>query len=429
MAGTVTERIEATRRFRLSGLWRNADFLKLWGAQSVSIFGSEITVVALPLLAALVLGATPLQMGLLVAAEGLPFLLCSLPAGVWVDRARRRPFLIAADLGRAALLLAVPLLALLGWLRIEYLYIIAFGAGTFAALFDVAHYAYVPALLRREELVEGNSKLQMSYSVAEAGGPGVAGVIVQLLSSPVALVVDAATYVVSALFLRAIKTPEPPPAPSDGTSLRQSIGEGMRALVGHPLLRPIILGSITAVVFSRGIVALFILLATRELGIGAAAIGLIFAAGGLGAIPGAALAGPVARRCGVGAAIIGGWAIEGAALLLIPLAAWWGGGPGTVAILAAGKLIGGIAMAVANVNQWSLRQVVTPDRLQGRVTASHRTLVYGAQPLGALLGGLLGTAIGLAPAILVCAVGTALAPLWAVFSPLRRLRDQPLRDH
>ena len=428
MASVTTKRVEGARRPWLVGLWRNRDFMKLWGAQSVSIFGSEITVVALPLLAALTLGATPWQMGLLVAAQGAPFLLCSLPVGVWIDRARRRPFLIVSDLARVVLLLAVPLLALLHLLRIEYLYAIGFALGIFAALFDVAHYAYVPSLIRRDELVEGNSKLQLSYSVAEAGGPGVAGVIVQALSVPVALVIDAGTFLVSGLLLRAIKTPEPIPAPTGDSGIRRAIGEGLRALLGHPLLRPIVFGSITAVIFMQGITALYILLATRELGIGAAAIGLIFAAGGLGAIPGAALAAPVARRYGVGAAIIGGWTIEGLALLLVPLAAWLGAGAAAVALLALGKALGGVAGTIANVNQWSLRQVVTPDQLQGRVTASHRTLVYGAQPVGALLGGILGSSLGLAPAILLCALGTLLAPLWLLWSPIRTLREQPLRD-
>src|SRR4051812_7217352 len=185
----------ARKRSGSSGsLWRNVAFLKLWGAESVSLFGSQITNLALPLMAALLLNASPGQMGILLAAENLPFLLCSLPAGVWIDRARRRPILIAADLGRAGLLVSITALATLGHLQVWHLYGVAFGVGILTVLFEVAHYAYVPSLLRRDALVEANSRLQVSHSLAESGGPGAAGLIVQALSAPVAIALDALTY-------------------------------------------------------------------------------------------------------------------------------------------------------------------------------------------------------------------------------------------
>src|SRR5215213_3372 len=193
----------------LGGLWRHADFRRLWAAQSASLFGSEITALALPLMAVLVLGASPLQMGLLAAAGTAPFLLCSLLAGVWVDRRRRRPVLIAADLARAGLLLSIPLMAWLGTLRIEQLYGVTFVVGVIGVFFEVAHYAYVPSLVGREAVVEGNSKLQISYSAAAAGGPGVAGLLVQFLSAQGAIAIDAISFLVSAVLLRRIESPEP----------------------------------------------------------------------------------------------------------------------------------------------------------------------------------------------------------------------------
>src|ERR687889_1240231 len=194
----------------LGGLWRHVDFRRLWAAQSASLFGSEITALALPLMAVLLLDASPVQMGFLAAAGTAPFLLCSLPAGVWVDRHRRRPVLIAADIARAGLLLSIPLMAWLGILRIEQLYAVTFVIGVLGVFFEVAHYAYVPSLVGRESVVEGNSKLQISYSAAEAGGPGVAGVLVQAISAPAAIVIDAATFLGSAVLLRRIEAPEPP---------------------------------------------------------------------------------------------------------------------------------------------------------------------------------------------------------------------------
>src|SRR3954452_10320038 len=405
----------------LGGLLRPADFRRLWAAQSASLFGSEITALALPLMAVLLLDASPVQMGLLAAAGTAPFLLCSLPAGVWIDRRRRRPVLIAADVVRAVLLLSIPLMAWLGSLRIEQLYAVTFFVGVLGVFFEVAHYAYVPSLVGRESVVEGNSKLQISYSAAEAGGPGVAGLLVQVISAPGAIAIDAVTFLVSAVLLRRIESPEPPVATQTSPGLRRDVEAGLRALLGHHLLRPIVLASMTESVFLKGIAAIFVLYATRELEISPLMLGVIMAVGGIGAIPGALLSAPAARRFGVGPTIIGGWLIAMAAWLLIPLAT----GPLAVPVLAVSMLLGGVAGTIVNVQQWSLRQLVTPDALQGRVTASHRFLVYGAYPLGALLGGWLGAALGLRPAIVVCALGALTAPLWVAFSPLRRLREQP----
>jgi MFS family permease len=419
------ERVNGVGRGRpalpFTGLWQHADFRRLWAVQSASLFGSEITALALPLMAVLALHVSPLQMGLLAAAGTAPFLLCSLLAGVWVDRRQRRSVLITADIARAGLLLSIPLTTWLGIVRIEQLYAVTFFAGVLGVFFEVAHYAYVPSLVGRETVVEANSKLQISYSAAEAGGPGVAGLLVQFISAPGAIAIDAVSFLVSAVLLRRIETPEPPVDSQPSRGVRHDVEAGLQALLGHQLLRPIVLASITDSIFLKGIAAIFVLYATRELEFSPVTLGVILAVGGIGAIPGALLSAPAAHRFGVGPTIIGGWLIGATTWLLIPLAT----GPLAAPVLAVSMLLVGVAGTIVNVQQWSLRQLVTPDELQGRVTASHRFLVYGAYPLGALLGGWLGAELGLRPAIAVCALGALTAPLWVAFSPLRRLREQP----
>jgi predicted MFS family arabinose efflux permease len=281
----------------------------------------------------------------------------------------------------------------------------------------------VPTLVGRERLIECNSRLQVSHSATAAAGPGVAGALVQLLSAPLAVLADAVSFLVSAVLLRSIRQPEPSPVPEEaGLPLRRAIADGMRMLLGHPLLRAIIVVSVPISFFTSGFLAIYVLYATRELGLGPATIGLIFAAGGVGAVSGAMLARWAADRFGVGPAMIGGWVLAAAGSLLVPLAA--GSAVVVVVMLAVSKAFEGITDTVANIHQWSLRQVVTPDHLAGRVTAGHRFTVYGASALGALAGGALGGAVGLRPALLVCAIGALLSPLPAVFSPLRRLREQ-----
>jgi MFS family permease len=378
-------------------------------------------------LAALTLGASALEMGVLAAAGQVPFLLFSLPAGAWIDRLPRRPVLIATDVASSLLLVSVPLAVLFGGPKFPHLVVVAFGVGTLSVVSEVAHYAYVPSLVGRERLTESNSRLQVSYSAAAAAGPGLAGVLVQLLTAPVAVLADAVSFLISAALLRSIRRPEPRPERSDARlPLRRSIADGMRKLLGHPLLRAIIVASVPITFCTSGFLALYVLYASRELGLAPATIGLIFAAGGVGAISGAMLARRAADRVGVGPAIIGGWVLAAAGALLVPLAA----GPTVVVvvILALSKAFEGITDTVANIHQWSLRQAVTPDHLAGRVTAGHRFAVYGAGAAGALAGGALGTALGLRPALFVCAVGALLSPLPAVFSPLRQLREQPVSD-
>jgi MFS family permease len=403
------------------------DFLKLWSALSVSLMGSEITELALPLMAALTLRASALEMGVLAAAGQIPFLLFSLPAGVWVDRLPRRPILIATDVCSFLMLLSVPLAVPFGGPEFPHLCAVEFGIGSMAVVSEVAHYAFVPSLVGRERLIECNSKLQVSHSASTAAGPGLAGALIQLLSAPVAVLADAASFLISAAFLRLIRRPEPAPDGSDaGLPLCRAIADGMSALLGHPLLRSIIVVSVPITFCSSGFVAIYLLYATRHLGLDPATIGFIFAAGGIGAVSGAVVARRAADRFGLGTAMIGGWILAAASTLMVPLA----GGPTVVviAILGMSKVFEGVADTVANIHQWTLRQVVTADHLLGRVTAGHRFTVYGAGAAGAFFGGALGSAVGLRAALFICATGALVSPLLAVFSPLRDLREPPTPD-
>lgn len=425
MENAATVQVRNVSSAEMTGRSWLADFRRLWAAQTVALFGAEITTLALPLTAALTLGATPFQMGLLVAAGEAPFLLCSLPLGVLVDRARRRPLVIAADLGRAVLLSLIPLAALIGMLRFELLYVVAFLAGALSVLFDVAHYAYVPALVPRSELMRANGRLQVSHSAAETAGPGMAGILIQWVSAPLAVSATAVTFLCSALFLGTIRRPEPPlPPKHERPGFRREVVDGLRALLDHPLLRPIVVASAAIGIFLYATRAIYVLFATRELGLDPLQLGAVIAAGGIAAIPGGLLADWTARRIGFGPSIWGGWLVSGAAMFLVPLAT-----PATaIPMLIAAQALAGLAQTIANVNQWSLRQAVMPQHLQGRVTASHRFLVYGTFPLGALLGGTMATLIGMRPALLVGVLGITLCPLWLLATPLRNLRAAPSED-
>jgi MFS family permease len=414
----------ASARVR-GGLWRHSDFVKLWTGQTISQFGSQVSQLAIPLTGALALNASPAQMGLLGAFEFAPFLVLSLFAGVWVDRMRRRPILIIADVGRAVLLGSIPVAALLGILRIEQLYVVGLLAGVLTVFFDVAYQSYLPVLVTREHLVEGNSKLEVSRSVAQIAGPGIAGALVQLITAPMAVVVDALSFVASVVSLLFIHAPEPEPVRHDGKagSMWAELREGLAVVLGNPLLRSIAGCTATSNLFGNAMQAIYVLYVTRELGLQPAVIGLIFAVMGPGALLGALLAGGLAKRLGLGTTIVGAIAVMGVSNLLVPLA----GGPTFVliGILMLAAFLAGVCNPVYNVNQVSLRQAITPDRVQGRMNASMRFIVWGTIPVGALLGGGLGQLIGLWPTLAAMAVCSLLAPLWLVFSPVRQLRVQP----
>jgi MFS family permease len=409
---------------RFTGLWRHADFMRLWVAETISQFGSQITLLGLPLTAALVLGASPAQMGILGAAEFAPFLLLGLFAGAWVDRLPRRPILIWSDLGRALLLATIPAAAYLGVLRMEQLYVVGFLTGVLTVFFDVAYMSYLPSLIEREHMVEGNSKLELGRSAAQIAGPGVAGGLIQLLTAPLAILFDGLSFVLSAAFLLGIRRAEPrPERRADAGSIWQEIGEGLAVVLTSPLLRPIAFCTGTSNLFGNVVQAVFILFATRELGIDAGRLGLLFTLGAVGGMIAATTAGRFAGAIGVGPTIVGSTAVFGLGNLLIPLFAQ----PGVVGlgVLALSVFFGAFGGVVYNITQVSLRQAITPDRVQGRMNASMRFVVWGTIPIGSLIGGFLGEQIGLRQTMLVGALGGLLAGLWVLFSPVRALREQP----
>jgi MFS family permease len=357
------------------GLWRHHDFLRLWTGESISLIGSQVTTLALPLVAVLALNAGPLEMGALGAAQYAPFLLFGLPAGVWVDRVRRRPILIGADVGRAALLGWIPVSALLGLLRIEQVYLVAFATGVLTVFFDVAYQAYLPSLIEREALVDGNSKLEASRSVAQIAGPGLGGSLVQLVTAPLALAVDSVSFLVSAVCLALIRTTEPQHEVEASRSIRSEIAEGLRLVLQNPLLRANAGCTGTWNLCSSVIQAVFVLYATRELRLEPATLGLVLASGGPGALLGALLAARSAHALGVGPTIIGGAILGGLGTLLLVGASWLP--TPLVPTMMAGWFIIGVGGTSYNVTTVSLRQAMTPDHLQGRMNA---TMLFSKSP-------------------------------------------------
>lgn len=416
-----------------STLSRNKFFVKLWAGETVSLVGSQVTTFALPLTAIGALHATPLQVGVLGAAGFAPFLFVTPFAGAWLDHRRRRPVMLVANLGRAAALGLVPLLALAGRLSLASLDAIAFLAGVLTVFFHLAYQSYLPAVVGRGQLVAGNGALAASESIADLSGPGVAGILVQLLGAPIAIAADVLSFLVSALSLGWGwgDAPEPLPDRADGQRERQGsgpglwreIGEGFRVTFGNPYLRAFAGEAATYNLFWQVVDTVLALYAVRVLGLSPLALGLVFATGSAGALLGATLTGRVARRHGLGPTIVGAATLSAVAPVLIPLA-----GDRTVtsvAILAGALFVRGIGVSGCNVHAVSIRQAITPDHLLGRMNGSYRLVTWGAIPLGALLGGTLGQDIGPRATLLVGALGLATAALWLALSPVRRLRHIP----
>jgi MFS family permease len=424
-AEPAPEELATTTPHRPS-LWRQGDFMKLWTGQTISQFGDEITGLAIPLLATMILHAGPLQFGILGVVRFLPWILFTLPAGVWVDRMRRRPILIGADLARAVLLTSIPLAFVGGWLTLIQVYVVAFLAGTFEVFFDVAYQSYLPNIVERDELVEGNSKLELSRAASQVAGPTVAGFLIQVIQAPFAILFDAASYLAAAFFVGIIRREEVGPEPHDpATGERPSMWQEARAGVGYVFsnryLRSIAACTGTANLFSNMSGAVLILYLVNQLDLTPGRIGIIFALGNLGVILGAFTAGRLAKRIGMGPTIIISAAVSGVATFAVPLAPqddpFW--------VLVVGGLIVGFGVVVYNVNQVGLRQAITPDRMLGRMNATMRLIVWGTIPIGALIGGILGAAFGLVPVLWVSAIGASLSFLPVLFSPVRTLREIP----
>ncbi|HEY1752591.1 MAG TPA: MFS transporter [Caulobacteraceae bacterium] len=406
---------------RTASLWRHADFLKLWGAQAVSAFGARIAREGLPMTAVLVLKAPPASMGALMAVGLASYGAQGVVAGWLADRLPRRALMIGADLGRMALMLAVPAAALAHALDLVELALALGLMSALTALFDVADHAFLPSVIERELLVDGNAKLATTDSLAEIGGPAAAGVLFQLFAAPVAVALSAVTYLASALALAALPVrpaaadtdDDAPPAPFAPLA-------GFRAALTHPVVRPIWLMATAGDFFGWFFGALYLIYALTVLRLTTAELGLTIAAGGVGALIGATLAPLATRALGAGRAIVLASLAMGAAAFLIPLA---GGAPATaMAVLIAAQLVGDALRAVTEIAEASLRQSILPAAQLGRIAGAFAAGRGGAGVLGALIGGALGSWIGPRETLLLGAAGVTAVPLIGLASPLWRAR-------
>jgi MFS family permease len=405
------------------GLWRHPDFVKLWSAETVSQFGTQFTQLALPLVAIDVLHVSAFEVAALTTVEFLPFLLVSLPAGVWVDRLRRRPILVVGDVARALLLGSVPVAYWLGALTMAQLYVVGFLVGIATVFFDVAYQSYLPALVERQQLIDGNAKLEISRAAAQLGGPGLAGIVINFLRAPTALAFDAVSFVGSALFIFRIRKHELAPArDAQSPRMREELREGLRYVFRHPFLKNI--AACTALFNFWGNMGFAVLLvfARRELHLSPLAIGLAFTLSNVGPLLAAFNANRISSRFGVGRTIIGASIIGAPAFLVIPFAPE---GNAALALLIPAFIVGGLSNVIYNVTQVSLRQAITPARLQGRMNSVMRFIVWGTIPLGSIIGGVLASTIGVKETLIVSGVGCFMPFLPVLFSPVRRIQSMP----
>lgn len=412
-------RLERWRQRLAITLLGHVAFRRLWLGQTVSAFGSQITVIALPLTAVIVLHASTFQVGLLTTASYAAFIAIGLPVGVWVDRMRRRPIMLAADLLRAVMLVWVPVASALGDLTLIQLYIVALAEGVGTVFFDVAYMSYLPGLVGRKNLMEANAKLRATQSVAEVSGPSLGGIMVGLLTAPVTLLADAASFLVSVGSLLAIRFSEPAPKAPESRNLRRELAEGLRFVFGHRIIRMIAASTASANLFMSAYVALAVVFLVRQVGLTPGLIGLLMSTGAAGGVLGAFTARKLARRVGSARIIWLSPTVAAPFALLIPLTF---PGPGLV-LFAVGDFALYLGIVVYNINQTSFRQVLCPDRLLGRVNATMRFLVWSTIPLGGLVGGALGSWLGNRGGLWVAMSGIALAPLFLFLSPLRGMRD------
>jgi MFS family permease len=416
-AGTVEAR-------RLTPLHRQPLFLRFWSAQTISVFGDQVSALAIPLTAILVLHASAFEVGLLTAMTWLPHLVFALPAGVWIDaRPHRRRMMIAADLLRAAALATLPVAWWLGGLTIWQLLAVTFAVGALTVCFDLANVSFVLALVQRAQYVEAQGRMMTTRSLSYIAGPSVAGFLVQALGAPVALLADASSFLLSAFALRGTKVKEPEVARPEEPSLKR-LAAGFRHLFGDALLRASLLCTSTINFFNFFLTAIFVLYASRTLGLSAGTIGIVLGTGAVGALIGAVIAPRVGRRIGIGRAVVLGAILFPAPLALFPLA--YGSHGVAIAMLIAGEFLATIGVMIFDVSQNSVLALATPDALRTRVFGAYRFVNYGTRPVGALLGGVLGGVIGLRQTLWISVVGSSLGVLFLLFSPMPRLREEDL---
>ncbi|MFP5023476.1 MFS transporter [Pseudonocardia phyllosphaerae] len=406
-------------------LWRHRDFLSLWAGQSISEIGSAVTKLALPLTAVVVLDASPFEVGLLTAAATVAFIVVTLPAGPIVDRFPKRTIMIICDAARLLIIGSVPVAWYVGLLGIGQLYAVALAAGACTVFFDVAYQSYVPAIVARDQLADANGRLTTTQELAELTGPGLGSVLVGMIGVAGAMIADAASYLVSLVALTRIRhreprRPSPPPGRAGRRSrMRAEIAEGMRFVLRHPILRRVVACSATSNLFSSMATAMQVLFLVRVLGVDPAVTGLLLAAGALGGILGGVLSGWLARTVGSARIIWLSILVFGMPQFVAALAH-----PGwSVVLFPIGFGLSYFAIVSFNVAVVTYRQTVCPPELLGRMNAAIRWVVWSTIPVGGVVAGVLGTAVGIRPTLLVACLGTWAAGLWVFFSPLRRMRD------
>ncbi|MEE6256868.1 MFS transporter [Plantactinospora sonchi] len=430
MSDTLTSPEAPTTGSRrwLPVLLRQPPFRRYWSAQTVSLFGDQISALALPLLAVLGTGAGPAEMGYLTAATLLPNLLFSLIAGAWLDRyPHKRRVMILADLGRGVLLAAIPIAYLFGFLALEQLYVVAFLTGTLAVLFEVAHSALFVSLVPRKDYVDANALVNGSRAMSFVAGPSVGGLLVQVLGAPVALLADVLSYLLSALFLGRLRPTEPAPVgPTDESERGFGLAAGLRFVARSRILRATVLGTTTLNLFNYMFAALFVLYASTELELSPGLLGLVIGTGSVGALLGAVITGRLVRRFGVGRTLVLSFVLFPAPLMLVPLAG--GPTPLLLAALVTAEFLSGLGVMMLDITAGSVQTATIPERLLGRVTGVKRTINYGIRPVGALLGGTLGTVLDVRSTLWIATVGALAGVLWVLPKPIRGLRDLPERE-
>ena len=410
-------------------LWREPDFLKLWCAETISHFGSQVSHLAVPLVAILLLDVGPFEFALLGTAEFLPFVLFSLPAGVWVDRLRRRPILIVADIGRGISLASIPLAYLAGALTIWQLYVVGFVNGVLTVFFDIAYQSYLPSLVERDQINDGNAKLETSRSIAQIAGPGLAGGLIAAFTAPIAIVVDSLSFAASAFFVKLIRKRESAvetklSQAGSGRGMRAEIVDGLRYVLRHRYLKNIAACTATSNFFGGVLFSISLLYLARDIGLAPAVIGIVLAVGNLGTLAAAVLTTRITKMLGVGRTILVSAICTGPSLLLLPLAPRE---PGllTLGMIAASGFIFGFAVIVYNIAQVSLRQALTPERMLGRMNATMRFIVWGTIPAGQMVGGATASMFGTSAALWLGALGVVFSFFPILLSDVPSIRDMP----
>jgi MFS family permease len=406
-------------------LLRRPDFRNFWLGQTISVFGDQITLLAIPIVAVLVLHADPEQMGLLTAAGLLPHLLFSLPAGVWLDRVhQRRRLMIVADLLRAAVIASIAVTYLTNSLSLAQLFLVTFVVGSLAVIFDISWQTLFVSVAKREEYVSANALFNGSRSLSQVAGPSIGGALIQLFSAPVAIIVDAVSYVASALFLTRLKAPEPKVEPTS-EPIRAQLATGLDFIFRDWIMRPAIMAAATLNFFNFGFQALFILYVTTYLGITPGLLGLALGAGAIGGVVGAITAASIGRRIGIGPAFLFGLIVFPAALILVPIADVSLPQPVILGLLFVMEFFAGFGVMVLDINAGAIIPARTPDRIRSRVYGSFRFINMGIRPIGAVVGGLLGGLIGVRETLFLVTILSLAGVLWLIGTPVLRMKDIP----